>query len=102
MYSNIVCIEQLNTLIMGNLYENLKNYFENTPKEVLNNDWKEIKYLNEIGPDVIEYAKFVKEQFGIAMSYSNYASKNETHRYDVSVDSGNHRIAVDALYYFAA
>ena len=55
---------------MGNLFESLKNYFENTPKEVLDNDWKEIKYLNEIGPDVIEYAKFVKEQFGIAVSYS--------------------------------
>ena len=63
---------------MGNLFESLKNYFENTPKEVLDNDWKEIKYLNEIGPigpDVIEYAKFVKEQFGIAVSYSNSVSK---------------------------
>ena len=84
---------------MGNLFESLKNYFENTPKEVLDN---EIKYLNEIGPDVIEYAKFVKEQFGIAVSYSNSVSKNETHRYDVSVDSGNHGFAVDAQYYFAA
>lgn len=87
---------------MGNLFESLKNYFENTPKEVLDNDWKEIKYLNEIGPDVIEYAKFVKEQFGIAVSYSNSGQKNETHKYDVSVGSENHGIAVDAQYYFAA
>mgnify|MGYP004453625515 FL=1 len=87
---------------MGNLFESLKNYFENTPKEVLDNDWNEIKYLNEIGPDVIEYAKFVKEQFGIAVSYSNSASNNETHKYDVSVDSGDHGIAVDAQYYYAA
>ena len=50
---------------MGNLFESLKNYFENTPKEVLDNDWKEIKYLNEIGPDVIEYARYVKELFGV-------------------------------------
>ncbi len=87
---------------MGNLFESLKNYFENTPKEVLDNDWKEIKYLNEIGPDVIEYAKFVKEQFGIAVSYSNSEQKNETHRYDVSVDSRNNGIDVDSQYYFAA
>ena len=71
-------------------------------RKFIDNDWKKIKYLNEIGPDVIEYAKFVKEQFGIAVSYSNSVSKNETHRYDVSVDSGNHGIAVDAQYYFAA
>lgn len=45
---------------MDNLFESLKYYFDNTPKEFLENDWKEIKYLNEIGPDVIEYAKLVK------------------------------------------
>ena len=87
---------------MGNLFENLKDYFENTPKDVLDNDWKEIKYLNEIGPDVIEYAKFVREKFGIAVSYSNSEKKFETHKYVVSVDSGNEVIAVDAQYYFAA
>lgn len=88
--------------IMGNLFESLKKNFENTPKEILENDWKEIKHLNEIGPDVIEYAKFVREQFGIAVSYSNSDKKFETHKYDVSVDSGNEGIAVDAQYYFAA
>ena len=46
---------------MGNLFESLKKYFENTPKEILENDWKEIKHLNEIGPDVIEYARYVKD-----------------------------------------
>ena len=56
---------------------------------------------NEIGPDVIEYAKFVREKFGIAVSYSNYEKKFETHKY-VSVDSGNEGIAADAQYYFAA
>ena len=87
---------------MGNLFESLKDYFENTPKDVLDNDWKEIKYLNENGPDVIEYAKFVREQFGIAVSYSNSEKKFETHKYDVSVDSGSEGIAADAQYYFAA
>lgn len=87
---------------MGNLFESLKDYFENIPKEILDNDWKEMEYLNEIGPDVIEYAKFVKEQFGIAVSYSNSEKNLETHKYDVSVDSENNGIAADAQYYFAA
>ena len=69
---------------MGNLFESLKNYFENTPKKVLDNDWKDIEHLNEIGPNVIEYAKFVKERFGIAVPYSNSEQKNETHRYEAT------------------
>ena len=35
--------------------EALKKYFEETPKEQLDKDWEEIKYLNEIRPDVIDY-----------------------------------------------
>ena len=45
---------------MAGIYESLKAYFENTPKEQLNKDWEEIKHLNEIGPDVLEYAELVK------------------------------------------
>lgn len=48
---------------MEKLSENLKEYFENTPKEVLDKDWKEIKHLNEIGPDAIEYCKSLREKF---------------------------------------
>lgn len=87
---------------MGNLFASLKDYFENTPKDALDNDWKEIKHLNEIGPDVIEYARFVKEQFGIAVPYSKSADMFDARKYDVSVYSGNEGIAVDAQYYFAA
>nr|DAI16456.1 MAG TPA: hypothetical protein [Bacteriophage sp.] len=39
---------------MSKLLESLENYFKNTPKEQLDKDWKEIEYLNEIGPDVFE------------------------------------------------
>ena len=41
------------------------------------------------------YAKFVKEQFGITVSYSNSEKKFATHKYDVSVDSGNKGFAAD-------
>lgn len=87
---------------MGNLFESLKDYFENTPKDVIEKDWREIEYLNEIGPDVIEYAEFVREKFGTAVSYSNSKEKEETHRYDVSVCTGENGIAADAKYCLAA
>ena len=87
---------------MGNLFESLKDYFENTPKDVIEKDWREIEYLNEIGPDVIEYAEFVRENFGTAVSYSNSKEKEETHRYDVSVSAGGNGIAADAKYCLAA
>ena len=34
------------------LLESLKEYFKNTPQDKLDSDWEEVKYLNEIGPDV--------------------------------------------------
>ena len=60
---------------MGNLFKSLKDYFENTPKDVIEKDWREIEYLYEIGPDVIEYAEFVRENFGTAVTYSNSKEK---------------------------
>ena len=87
---------------MGNLFESLKDYFEHTPKDVLDNDWKEEEYLNDIGLDVIEYAKYVKEIFGIDVSYSKSNKNLDTHKFDVSVNSDTERITTDAQYYFAA
>lgn len=46
---------------MGNLLESLKYYFEHTPPEVIEKDWNEVSYLNEIGPDAIEYAEYVRK-----------------------------------------
>ena len=45
---------------MGKLLNQLQQYFENTPKEVLEKESKEWEYLNKIGPDVLEYAKMVR------------------------------------------
>ena len=73
--------------LMGRLLESLKDYFETTPKEILDNDWKEIEYLNNIGPDVIEYAKFMKDNFGIVVPYSNSKGRVEAHEYGVSVNT---------------
>ena len=36
-------------------------HFENTSQEELDKEWEEIKFLNDIGPDAIEYANWIKE-----------------------------------------
>ncbi len=36
--------------------EFLKKHFEETPQKELDKEWKEIEPLNDIGPDVLEYA----------------------------------------------
>ena len=46
---------------MGKFSKHLKEYFENTPKEQLNKDWDNIKHLNDIGPDVIEYYNIITQ-----------------------------------------
>lgn len=90
--------------IMGSLFDSLKDYFENTPQDVLERDWREIEYLNEIGPDVIEYANFIKESLGIAVPYANANTKLNGRECEVSecLDNGKARIAADALYCLAA
>lgn len=41
---------------MNNTYlDQLKHYLENTSKETLEKEYKELAYLNEIGPSVLEY-----------------------------------------------
>lgn len=47
--------------VNGKLLDNLKNYFENTPKLQIEKDLAEIEPLNEIGPDVLEYAEELRK-----------------------------------------
>ena len=37
------------------LPEILKEYFENTPKDIQNEDFERLKHFNLIGPDAFEY-----------------------------------------------
>lgn len=76
---------------MSNLFESLRNYFENTPQDILENEWKEIAYLNEIGPDVIEYAECVKKYHGTGV-----------YKFGLSGCLDDSRISAEAPYYFAA
>ena len=45
---------------MSELYFKLREYFENTPREQLDKDLEDVKDLNDIGPDVILYANYVR------------------------------------------
>lgn len=44
-----------------NLLQQLKEYFDNTPRDVLEKEWNELSYLNEIGPTIDEYLECVKK-----------------------------------------
>ena len=48
---------------MGKLLEQLKEYFDNTPKDVLDKEMEELDYLNEIGPYVITDENEIREQY---------------------------------------
>lgn len=41
--------------------EFIKKHFEETPQDELDKEWKEIEPLNDIGPDVLEYADKIKK-----------------------------------------
>ena len=47
---------------MGNLAENLKKHLAETPKEQLEQEWKEIEKYNNVGPIVFDYLDFIKNQ----------------------------------------
>lgn len=42
-----------------NLLQQLKEYFENTPREIVEKEWHEYDKYNEIGPSVEEYLEYV-------------------------------------------
>lgn len=44
-----------------NLLQQLKEYFDNTPRDVLEKEWNELSYLNKIGPTIDEYLECVKK-----------------------------------------
>ena len=61
---------------MGKLAESLKRYFKETPQDILDRDWEEIKPLNDIGPDVIEYVEQVLLYYGNIFQNTQSVSMN--------------------------
>lgn len=48
---------------MGKLADSLRRHFEETPQDVLDREWEELKHLNEIGPDATEYVERVRSYY---------------------------------------
>ena len=60
--------------IMKSIIEELKRYFEETPRDQIIREWEENKYLNQIGSDVIEYTESMLEML------------NDTHSSDCAIN----------------
>lgn len=45
---------------MNDIVKNLREYFDSTPKEKLQKDLEKLEFLNDIGPDAVEYCKEIK------------------------------------------
>lgn len=43
------------------IFQRLKEYFNNTPEEVLRKEWMEFSKYNSIGPTIDEWLSMVKE-----------------------------------------
>ena len=78
---------------MGSLLDSLKEYFEKTPKDILDHNWNELKQLNELGPDVVSYAKRVKEYYGFNIQVFSSVSVTPTKKDDVFDSSGGYYLA---------
>jgi hypothetical protein len=50
---------------MNNFFEDLKKYFETTPREQVLNDWAKSVEFDKIGPTVEEFLKKTQEYYHI-------------------------------------
>ena len=77
---------------MGQILESLKRHYADTPQEVLDKEWEELAYLNDIGPDVFEYAEEMKEYIEFVSSSAStvYRRQNHTYSFDPSDDEAIH------------
>ena len=77
---------------MGQILESLKKHYADTPQEVLDKEREEMAYLNDIGPDVFEYAEEMKEYIEIVCSSAStvYRRQSHTYSFDPSDDGAIH------------
>ena len=85
---------------MGKLLDNLERYFENTPENILERDSEGWDFLNEIGPDVLEYAKLVRDSLGVEISYCSFEGINRMHDFSPKTSKGE--IKTSSKYYLVA
>lgn len=86
---------------MNTLLDSIKNYFENTPANIQKNDFNNREYLNDIGPDVIEYAASIREFLTSETIIAESGNLNVT-ELEISNYPATKEIDTDSLYYLAA
>ncbi len=62
---------------MGRLLDGIRKYLQETPEEVL----VRYDYLNEIGPDVLEYAD-VFRRCKVSLKYSEVQEQESSHTFE--------------------
>ena len=77
---------------MGQILESLKKHYADTPQEVLDKEWEELAYLNDIGPDVFECAEEMKVyiEFVCSSASTVYRRQSHTYSFDPSDDGAIH------------
>lgn len=86
---------------MSTLLDIIKNYFENTPTDILKNDFNNREHLNDIGPDVIEYATSIREFLNNETIIAESGNVS-VHELEISNYHTTEEIDTDSLYYLAA
>ncbi len=84
---------------MGTLLDSIKKYFENTPSDILQDDFNKRKHLNDIGPDVIEYAESIRDFLNSEIILTKSSSVQEL---EISNCPATKEIDADSPYYLAA
>ena len=87
---------------MGNLLDSLKDYFDKTPQDVLEKDFKELEYLNEIGPDAIAYVEYVKRNFDIELPCTHLLDGVDVSRVAYEPALSCHHYKANTPYFHAA
>ena len=77
---------------MGQILESLKRHYADTSQEALDKEWEELAYLNNIGPDVFEYAEEMKAyiEFVCSSASTVYRRQSHTYSFDPSDDGAIH------------
>lgn len=62
---NYLCSRKGVSTDMESLVSILNDYFENTPKDILDKDWEELKIMNNFGSDISDYVSVVFTAFNL-------------------------------------
>lgn len=84
---------------MSNFYEQLKQYFENTPQNQVLEDWAKSKEFDNIGPSVEEFITYSQQYNTYTNNSNNWCKQNINEQLSPNFTSGffiNTNLSVNA------